>query len=272
MKTVRTAIQLLTMFSPDTPALTVSAAATRFGLTASASSRHLASLAASGLIQQGPDRAYRPGPLAYKLGLLYHSHNRLADLVNQAARKIVLETGLSCWVSVLNGGEVMLISRFPGQADQGFHVDAGNLVPCNASAAGKALLARMPADRAKKLLSASKLPAWTEKTKTDVADLLVDLAHVREKGWGIIVEELFVGLTSVAVALSAPTEPTPMALSVSMPSGPRVASRVAEAIVALTRGAIEIGGMIGDEFWATRTPANDTKMLTREIKKYIGRI
>ncbi|QQO13876.1 IclR family transcriptional regulator [Bradyrhizobium diazoefficiens] len=270
MKTVRTAIQLLTIFSSETPAVTVSAAAARFGLTASGSSRLLASMAASGLIQQGPDRAYRPGPLAYKLGLLYHSHNRLAELVNQGARKIVLETGLSCWVSVLTGTEVMLISRFPGQVDQGFHVDAGNLLPCNASAAGKALLARMPADQARKLLSSGKLPVWTKRTKTDLPELLVDLANVRERGWSIIVEELFLGLTSVAVALSAPTEPTPMALSISMPSGSRGANQVVKAIVALRRSAIEIAGMIGDEFWATRTPASDTTTLTREVKKYIG--
>lgn len=270
MKTVRTAIQLLTMFGPETPAVTVSAAAARFGLTASGSSRLLASMASSGLIQQGPDRAYRPGPLAYKLGLLYHSHNRLADLVNQGARKIVLETGLSCWVSVLTGAEVMLISRFPGQADQGFHVDAGNLLPCNASAAGKALVARMPADKAKKLLSSAKLPAWTGKTKTEISELLVDLANIRERGWSIIVEELFVGLTSIAVALSAPSEPTPMALSVSMPSSPRLPGQAAKAIVALTRNAAEIASMIGDEFWATRSPASDARVLTREVKKYIG--
>ncbi|MGC4023903.1 MAG: IclR family transcriptional regulator C-terminal domain-containing protein [Mesorhizobium sp.] len=183
MKTVRSAAQILTMFSAETPNVTVSAAVNRFGLSPSAASRLLASLATSGIIQRGPDRAYRPGPLAYRLGLLYHAHNRLADLVNDGARKIVATTGRSCWVSALSGMSCMLISRFPGPLDQGFHLDVGRPLPANASAGGKALLARLLDADLHKLVKSTKLDAWTPKSKTDVTALLSDLELVRQRGW-----------------------------------------------------------------------------------------
>ncbi|HMK81419.1 MAG TPA: IclR family transcriptional regulator C-terminal domain-containing protein [Xanthobacteraceae bacterium] len=270
MKTVRTAIQLLTLFSPERPALTVSGAASHFGLSASASSRLLSAMATAGLIQRGPDRAYRPGPLAYKLGLLYHSHNQLADLVNGAARKIVGETGLTCWVSVLTGGDAMLISRFPGPADQGFHVDAGNLLPAHASAGGKALLSRLSDDRLETVLTSSRLAPWTPKTKTDLRIILSDIRATRERGWSIIVDELFEGVTSVGVALSSPKETTPMALSVSIPSAIRSVSRVAKAINHLVASARDVASMIADPAWGEGRQLPAEKEIVAAVEAYVA--
>lgn len=268
MKTVRTAVQILTMFDAETPAVTVSAAASRFGLTPSASSRLLASLASSGIVQRGPDRAYRPGPLAYRLGLLYHAHNRLADRVNDGARKVIAETGMTCWVSVLSGTDSMLISRFPGPRDQGFHVNPGNLLPANASASGKALLARLPDAKLGKLLDAAKLNAWTRKSKTDAGALRADLDLIRQRGWSIIIEELFVDTISVGVAFSAPLEATSMALSMSVHTASM--DEVANGVQALTAAAVEIGEMVGDSYWSSRTASDDLAAIKSDIRDYVS--
>ncbi len=267
MKTVRTAVQILTMFNAETPTVTVTAAANRFGLTPSASSRLLASLASSGIIQRGPDRAYRPGPLAYRLGLLYHASNRLADQVNDGARKVVAQTGMTCWVSVLSGTDSMLLSRFPGPRDQGFHVHPGNLLPANASAAGKALLARLPDTQLSKLLDAAKLSAWTRKSKTDVKALRSDLELIRRRGWSIVIEELFVDTISVGVAFSAPLEATSMALSVSV----HLASMddVARGVRTLTATAAEIGELVGDLYWSGRGSSDDLDAILADIRDYV---
>lgn len=267
MKTVRTAVQILTMFNSETPAVTVSAAASRFGLAPSASSRLLASLATSGIVQRGPDRAYRPGPLAYRLGLLYHAHNRLTDLMNDGARKVVAGTGMTCWVSVLTGVESMLISRFPGPRDQGFHVNPGNLLPANASASGKALLARLSEAELDKLLGAVRLKAWTRKSKTDAAALRSDLDLIRRRGWSIIIEELFVDTISVGVAFSAPLEATSMALSLSMHTAST--DEVARSVRTLTAAAVEIGGAVGDTYWSSRAASEDLAAIMSDIKDYV---
>lgn len=268
MKTVRTAAQIMTMFDAETPAITVSTAASRFNLTASAASRLLASLASSGIIQQQPDRSYRPGPLAYRLGLLYHAHNPLADRINDGARKAVGQTGRTCWVSVLSETNTMLISRFPGLQDQGFHVNPGNILPANATAAGKALLARMSDGELRKLLTRKKLGAWTEKSKTDLETILADVAGTRERGWGIIVDELIVDYVSVAVAFSSPMETTPMALSISIPSAG--IDDIVSGVLALTEVAYEIGQMISDPYWSSRRPGTDRSSIIAEIQEYIA--
>lgn len=270
MKTVRTAVQILTMFTADTPTVTVTAAANRFGLTPSASSRLLASLASSGIVRQGPDRAYRPGPLAYRLGLLYHAHNRLADLASEGARKVVARTGKTCWVSVLNGMGCMLISRFPGPLEQGFHLDAGKVLPANASAAGKALLARLPEADLHKLLNSSMLEAWTERSKTDVAAILADVDIVRRRGWSIIVGELLDDVISIAVAFSAPLEMTPMALSMSTYSGDL--EEVARSLATLMSIAGEIGDMVGDPAWAGEVRVLDQDAILTEVRDYAASV
>ncbi|CAM5769298.1 IclR family transcriptional regulator [Bosea minatitlanensis] len=268
MKTVRTAAQILTMFDGDTPTITVTGAANRFGLTASASSRLLAALATSGIIQREPDRSYRPGPLAYRLGLLYHAHNRLSDRINDGARTVVDQTGRTCWVSVLTETNNMLISRFPGRRDQGFHVNPGNLLPANASAAGKALLARMSDAELRKLLTGKKLDAWTEKSKTDIEAVLSDVAFIREHGWSIIIDELFVDTVSVGVAFAAPMEATPMALSMSLHSASP--EEIASGVKILTEVACEIGAMIGDPFWSARRPSADLATILAEVEAYMA--
>lgn len=268
MKTVRTAAQILTMFDTDTPSVTVSAACARLGLSPSASSRLLAALATSGIIQRQPDRSYRPGPLAYRLGLLYHAHNRLTDHINDGARKIVALARRTCWISVLSDTNSMLISRFPGPEEQGFHIDPGNLVPAHASAGGKALLARLPEADLRKLLTVRNLDAWTEKSKTEVSAVLSDIALIRERGWSIIVDELFLGIISVGVAFAPPMEATPMALSISIPSASL--SDVAQGVQMLVAVACEIGHAVGDPFWTTRPSDLDLQSILSDIKNYVS--
>jgi DNA-binding IclR family transcriptional regulator len=257
------------MFDADTQSITVTAAANRFGLSASASSRLLAALASSGIIQREPDRSYRPGPLAYRLGLLYHAHNRLADRINDGARKVVAQTGRTCWVMVLSETNSMLISRFPGARDQGFRVDPGNLLPANACASGKALLARMADEELHKLLTGKKLAAWTEKSKTDIDAVFADVSFTRQHGWSIIVEELFIDVVSVGVALASPMEATPMALSVSIPSASL--DEIAAGVQTLTEVACDIGQMIGDPFWSKRHPSIDRQSIIVEVQNYMLR-
>ena len=267
MKTVRTAAQILTMFDTQTQTITVTGAANRFGLSPSASSRLLAALASSGIIQREPDRSYRPGPLAYRLGLLYHTHNRLADRINDGARKAVAQSGRTCWVSVLSGTNAILISRFPGLQDQGFHVDAGNLLPANASAGGKALLARLSEDELRKLLSDAKLTAWTEKSKTSIEAIHKDIEVTRRNGWSIIVEELFNNYVSIGVAFASPMEATPMALSISIPS-PNGLEAIADGVLTLTNIAREIGQMVGDPYWMHNHVEAGRETVIEQIREY----
>lgn len=266
MKTVKTAVQILTMFSDQTPAITVTSAANHFGLTPSASSRLLSSLASTGIIQREPDRSYRPGPLAYRLGLLYYAHNRLADIMNDGARRVVARTGMTCWVSVLSGADCMLLSRFPGPHDHGFHVNAGYLLPANASAGGKALLARLSDAELKKFLDPAKLNAWTERSKIDIEVLCADLEQIRQRSWSLCAGELFLDTMSVGVAFSTSLEPASMALSISVPR--LNIDALARGVHVLVDIAHEIGETTGDSYWIGRTAADVDSILV-DIKDYI---
>lgn len=267
MKTVRTAAQILTMFSDQTSVVTVTAASNRFGLTPSAVSRMLAALASSGIIQREPDRSYRPGPLSYRMGLLYHARTRLSDIMNDSARKVVARTGATSWVSVLSGTDCMLLSRFPGPQDQGFHVDAGNLLPANASAGGKALLARLQDDELTKFFNSAKLNSWTERSKINSEIVYSDLKEIRERRWSLCFGELFIDKISAGVAFSTSLEPASMALSISIPQTD--IDQLVQGVQALLAVAEEVGTMIGDSYWLDQHVSPDPEAILAEIQSYI---
>ncbi len=269
MKTVRKAAEILTLFNAQSPSITVGAAARALDLTPSAVSRMLAALGSVGLVQRNPDRSYRTGPLAYRLGILFQAENRLADLVNRGARQLVDSTDCTSWVSVLSGASVMLLSRIPGSYDRTFQVDPGKLLPANASAGGKALLARMSDEEVVALFSSAPLTASTGKTRTDLGALLADIQQIRRRGWSIIIDELFEGISSIGVAFKAEKEPTPMAVSISIPSTRQTADEYTRVITNIVQVARELGSRINDEYWGKISiPDAHDNEYARDIEEY----
>lgn len=258
-------MQILNHFTPEASRLSVTTIAEKSGLSVSAASRLLAALRSTGLLQQVDGRQYEVGPLAYRLGSLYRSRNRLSDLVADTARALVEETGLTAWVSVLSGTEALLISRIPGRKASPFLAHAGGMLPGHASAAGKALMARMTDDEVRALFASSRLERRTDRSITRMKDLLGELARTRRRGWSVTDQELFIGLVSVGAAVAAIDEPTPMAISLSFPSSSRSSAEVAELGEFLANRVREIGLKVGDRTWIDQPDAAPSPRKTRKV-------
>lgn len=250
MKSIRTAMQVLSLMSPERPTLTVSSVARELDLSVSSASRILKALRSTGLLEQDESRRYRVGPMAFRLGSLYRSQNRLADLVTRKARQLAEQTGFACWISVLSGSDALLISRIPGTETEKFLVDPGSLLPGHASAGGKALLSRLSDAQVRSLFPGGTLDPRTPNTMSTVDQLLADLERVRRRGWSITDEELFIGVISVGTAVGAPDEPTMMSLSMSFPNSRRSQQGVDDIVSILVDATSEIGRSVGDPYWA----------------------
>ncbi|MEV0219202.1 IclR family transcriptional regulator [Streptomyces sp. NPDC050704] len=90
----------------------------------------------------------------------------------------------------------------------------GRRIPAHAGALGKALLAERPDDELP--LPDGPLTAFTENTHTGRAELLADLARVRERGYSIDREETVTGIAGFGFALRYDT-PAADAISCSVP-------------------------------------------------------
>ena len=87
----------------------------------------------------------------------------------------------------------------------------------HASCIGKAMLAQLPEEQAVALLS-PVLPRFTDKTITERAALLAELAEVRRSHVSVDIEEHDVGICAVATAMIGPTGAL-QAIAIVIPSG-----------------------------------------------------
>lgn len=252
MKSVRNSARALALFGVDRPSLSVTDVSVALDISMSVSSRLLATLRSEGLLEQDEARRYRPGIVANQLGLLYRSHNKLPELVTQAARELTTQTGLTTWTSVLSQTDALLLSRFAVPSQHQFQVDPGSRLPAHACASGKALLARLTDEEIGRMYSSPTLPARTKKSISSLTHLMGDLALVRMRGWSEVNEELFLGIRSLGVAVQGPNDPTPMSISISFPTSRFDDASVKEVAGRLIASCRAVGRRVGDPYWLAR--------------------
>lgn len=103
-------------------------------------------------------------------------------------------------LSVLNGPEVVYVAVRNGARPLGLNFTIGMRLPAHLSATGQAMLAHLPALQLRALFPPGPLPRLTGNGAGTQAELLDELARVRERGWSIDDE----GIREGVVALAAP--------------------------------------------------------------------
>ncbi|MDY6817036.1 MAG: IclR family transcriptional regulator [Halobacteriales archaeon] len=82
----------------------------------------------------------------------------------------------------------------------------GDQLPFHATAAGKVILAYLPAERVDEILTANPLQRFTEWTITDPSELRTHLETIRERRTAVEREERTTGITSVAAPITDDTD------------------------------------------------------------------
>lgn len=250
MKSVANAMKVLEMFTADRMRIGVGDVAEELGIPKSSASRLLATMRRSEIVEQlSKGGVYAIGPLARRLGALHSSNISTRDLVREGMRQLATETGHSCWMSMLSGTDITVVDGIHGGYPIRLVVEVGSQLPAHATAAGKALLARLGGDRVKTLYHSSDLPVFTKSTLSSTKRLLDELALIRGRGWAETRQEIIDGIASIGVALSAPSEPAGIALSVSFPVANLDDAQQEALRSALLRTAAKIGQRIGDTNW-----------------------
>ncbi|MBP7337110.1 MAG: helix-turn-helix domain-containing protein [Niveispirillum sp.] len=120
----------------------------------------------------------------------------------------------SCSASVLDGNEVVYIARAARHRLMGVGLHSGSRLPAYCTSMGRALLASLPSDQCRALLLSSERPALTNRTVTDVDELMQELAKVRETGYALIDQEVEIGSRSIAVPVRNITGRTVAAINI----------------------------------------------------------
>ena len=161
---------------------------------------------------------------SYALGarVLYLSNACLqVDLPARAApfiEKINENTGETVHLAVLQGDAMMKVAK--REARHAVRVDTGTLGKTDAphaTASGKAMLAWLPEDDMRRVLS-NGLPKFTPKTITEWPALIDALRHVRRNGYAMDDEEYQPGVICVGAAIRDHNGAVVGAISASTPT------------------------------------------------------
>jgi IclR family transcriptional regulator, acetate operon repressor len=190
------------------------------GLARSTTSRLLAALERTELLQRDPTGAYVAGSLFAMHAARHDPWQETARVAMPFLERLRDETGETAHLGVPRGATVVHVA----QVDSAYLLATRDWtqlhVPEHCSALGKVLYAygRLP-------LPELPLERPTERSVPDRSALERDLAEVRRRGYAATVDELEVGLTAVAVPVRGRDGEVAAALGVSGPTA-RLAERV----------------------------------------------
>lgn len=199
VQSVDRAISILEVIA-RTRSIGVTAIATELGLSKTTVSRLLATLEGRGLVEQNETRGEYT--LGYTAWMLSSSPKRRPDLVATCrpfAVDLARRLGETVNIAVLDNGEVMTVDQIAGDSAIGSIDWVGRRTPIHATAAGKILLACLPAEQRANLVP-DPLPRFTEHTITERARLDRELDEAAATGVAYTYEENEIG----EVAVGAP--------------------------------------------------------------------
>jgi len=182
------------------------------GLARSTTSRLLAALERTDLVQRDASGAYVAGALFALHAARHDRWQELARLARPHLERLRDLTGETAHLGAAQGATVLHVGQASSTYLLGTRDWTDTQVPSHASALGKVLLAagRLPADQ--------PLERRTELTLTDRAALERDLRRTRERGYAVTLDELEVGLAAVAAPVTDRDGEVFAALGVSGPS------------------------------------------------------
>ncbi|HEX7007523.1 MAG TPA: IclR family transcriptional regulator [Alphaproteobacteria bacterium] len=234
MKTVRTALALLKQFTHAAPERGVAELSRALGLDKASVHRQLKALEAEGFVEQGRDRRYRLGFAALRLASVRLAQTTLVDVARPHVLELWRRTGETVQLSTLDGDGVLYLHILESPQPIRVASRVGEVGPLHCTAAGKVLLAHLPAPRRAALL-ARPLAALTPRTVTDPARLERELATVRARGYALDNEGFIAFLRVAAAPVRDSSGAVVAALAVGGPSiriTPAVLRRLAGQVVA----------------------------------------
>ena len=135
--------------------------------------------------------------------------NVLQAAAGSGARHAVLaslarQTGESCNLGVMTGGNVIYVDRVESQWPLGLRFEPGSRVPLHCTAIGKLLLSQLPAEALDAHLANGPLTRYTATTIVEPRRLKAELGRIRSQGYSTDNQEFMSGVVCIAVPVTGP--------------------------------------------------------------------
>ena len=215
-------------------------------LTPATAGRVLASLQASGMLDQDESTSrYFLGPRALKIAADYSRNLNLQRVADTYLKELVDTTGETVFLGVLDGPEVVVVNRIDSPQPLRMAGELGTREPAHCTALGKAMISSLPEQERERLIAKMDLeqaPGQGVRTVEELRDLLEETA---QRGWALDNEEHFEGVRCVAAGICNAEGRTIAAISVSGPSVRLTDKKISETVPMLKAMAAAISRRLG---------------------------
>lgn len=186
VNSVQKAFRVLTAFSPNEPRLTLTQIADNLDIDKSTAQRFTHTLVVMGYLDKDAGtKTFGVTVKVLDLAHIYLASNPLISTVMPYLLHLNRETGETVNLAVLDGGDVVFVSRIVGNFLLSTGVVIGSRFPAYVSAAGLAMMSAMTDPQVKQLLKQTDLRAYTPRTIYAPAKVLERVQQARARGYSV---------------------------------------------------------------------------------------
>jgi len=210
---------LLRAFGESRPEMTLPELAEATGLTKSAVQRFTYTLWTLGYLRKHPvSKKFSLAPMSLELGMRYTQTSPLVLAGNPFLHSLNRNSQETCSLAEPDGTDMVYVARFGAHKPMFVHMPVGMRLPMYCTAAGRALLSRLPHEVARALLERGRRISYTPSTIVDMDALMGELEFARRHGYARADSEFYQGdITISAPVLDAADTPVG-AVNISVPS------------------------------------------------------
>lgn len=202
IQSVSKAFQVLEVFDATNTRLLLSEIAQLASLDLSATQRLCHTLNKLGYLVKDP--VTRQYSLSIRVLDLSHSYKHSSQLVRAAMpvlQHLSRETEETVNLCVLDGTEIVYVSRIQSRHVLSTEVITGTRLPAYCVSSGRAILSRLEEEVARDIITQSDLRQHTAYTVSDPDELMQHVRDARQQGYAACFEELYLGDASIAAPI-----------------------------------------------------------------------
>ncbi len=226
---------MLRCFTAEHPVRGIAEMSDETGLGRSTTCRYAVTLVALGYLEQNASRKYRLSARGANVGLCLLNSMTVRDAAREHLRHLRNRVGHTVSLGLLAGSEVFYLDQLRGARRGQYAIDVvlgpGTRQPVYCTAAGKALLALLPAAEQREVIVNLTLRQVAPSTFTSTKALRADLARIAAAG-GVAVEdeELLAGRRALATTVFDGDRRPVAAVEVAVPATAYIVGELVERV------------------------------------------
>jgi IclR family pca regulon transcriptional regulator len=193
-------VKVLLAFDADRPRLTLSEVAAIAKLNRATARRLLLTLLRLQFVATD-GKLFWLRPRVLDFGFRYLSGLPWWQSAQPVIEKLSKDIQEPCSISVFDGNDVVYVARAVINRVVSTNIRIGSRFPAFCTAAGRAMLSRLPDAEIDAFLAEAEVKKFTDRTVTDLSKLREIILASRRKGYAVSDQELEIGLFGIAVPI-----------------------------------------------------------------------